>query len=237
MTRDEAIGLFQTYLRRTPQEADIAVHIHKSKESFEAEISACPERTQLLENSLKQAVEDVVLHRMSTLDFRLERGFSGSTSTSYVIDCGAWDGSETLALLKQFPNSMVVVIEPVREMYEKHLLPKLGGNPRVKLLPMAVDGRTGFRKFNVSNKNHFVSSFFDFRTEESGEWGVPLSFDQSYMVPTITLYDVCLMFNIKRIEHIHMDTQGNDLVALKSLGDKIEIVETGMCEASYRLSL
>ena len=160
MTRDEAIGLFQTYLRRTPQEADIAVHIHKSKESFEAEISACPERTQLLENSLKQAVEDVVLHRMSTLDFRLERGFSGSTSTSYVIDCGAWDGSETLALLKQFPNSMVVVIEPVREMYEKHLLPKLGNNSRVKILPMAVDGKTGFRKFNINNKHHFVSSFF-----------------------------------------------------------------------------
>ena len=194
------------------------------------------ERTQLLKNSLRRAVEELVLHRTTSLESRIAKNTSNS-SASYVIDCGAWDGSQTLSMLKQFPNSTFIVIEPVREMYERHLLPKLGNNPRVKILPMAVDGKTGFRKFNISNKHHFVSSFFEFRTAESSEWKYPLKFDQSYTVPTITLYDVCLLFNINRIEHLHMDTQGNDFVALKSLGDKIKLVETGVCEASYRLNL
>ena len=227
MTRNDMIGLFQNHLRRMPQEAEINFHIHKEKKQFENELLTCQEKKSLLASQINQITRDL-MHLYNIGD---------GDQNSHVIDCGAWDGYETLDLLSRFPNSIIVVIEPVREMYEKHLLPRFKDNPRVKVLPMAVDATTGFRKFNVSNKNHFVSSFFEFRTSEAEDWDVPLVFDQSYMVPTITLRDVCLLFNIKKIEHIHMDTQGNDLVALKSLREKIEIVKTGICEASFRLNL
>ena len=51
-------------------------------------------------------------------------------------------------------------------------------------------------------------------------------------VKGITLKKYCKTFGIKRINYLHIDTQGNDLKVLKGLKEYMRVVERGVLEAA-----
>jgi hypothetical protein len=53
----------------------------------------------------------------------------------------------------------------------------------------------------------------------------------------LRLDDVINLLNIKEIDYIHIDAQGNDFRVLQSLGDKISIVKSGVCEVAQKAEL
>lgn len=156
-----------------------------------------------------------------------------------VFDCGANMGYESQEYLNKWPEATLYCIEPCLELYYNYLIKKFANDSRVKLLPIAIDKKNGFRKFNIAGQNDWgCSSLYDF-AEISPLWGERPDFKvtHSYIVPTFTLKTICNIYNIDKIDYLHIDTQGNDFVVLKSLEEKIKILEAGKCEAAYLTDL
>jgi hypothetical protein len=86
--------------------------------------------------------------------------------------------------------------------------------------------------------NKGCSSLNNFNPDINNIWPRPdFNFDESYSVPTITLYDFINLYKIDYIDYLWIDAQGHDFNVLKSLKDKINIVKEGRCEASHNVSL
>lgn len=158
-----------------------------------------------------------------------------------IIECGANNGNDTQWLLEQYQDSIIYAIEPTHELLIKHLWPKFSNNDRVKVIPFAIDIENSFKKFNINQLGHDVggcSSLYEFN-EIDPIWGnrTDFYFTHSYLVPTITLYDLCELYNIQQIDYLWIDTQGNDFNCLLSLKDKINNVISGKCEVGYNTDL
>jgi hypothetical protein len=110
----------------------------------------------------------------------------------------------------------------------------------IRVIPFAVDTETRFKQFNIAgNSDWGCSSLHEFTDDIHQQWPNRPDFTttHSYVVPTISLYDFCELYSINRIDHLHIDAQGNDFNVLKSLGDKISIVQDGVVEAANKVSL
>lgn len=162
-----------------------------------------------------------------------------------IIECGANNGSSTEHLLKMFDGDvMVYIIEPTHELVSKHLYPKFGQNPNVRICQFAVDVENTFKEFKVASLDKGAadwgcSSLHDFSDDIHEKWPnrPDFEFTHKYVVPTMTLYDFCRIYNITEIDYLWIDTQGNDFNVLLSLGDKINIVKSGKCEVAENVEL
>jgi FkbM family methyltransferase len=160
-------------------------------------------------------------------------------SKRIIFDVGANDGKETLERA-QDKNSIIYAFEPTYELLINHLWPMAYENDNIIVLPFAVDIESKFKKFNVAGTGDWgCSSLHTFSDDIKQKWpGRPdFVMTHSYIVPTITLFDFCNIYGIDKIDFIEIDTQGNDFNVLKSLKEKISIVESGVVEASNNVDL
>lgn len=156
-----------------------------------------------------------------------------------ILDIGANDGKETWERASS-NDSIVYAFEPTWELLTKHLWPMAYENPNIRVIPFAVDIENSFKKFNIAGQGDWgCSSLHEFTDDIHTKWpGRPdFKATHSYVVPTITLYDFCNLYNIDTIDFIEIDAQGNDFNVLKSLKDKISIVKEGVVEASENVDL
>jgi FkbM family methyltransferase len=154
-----------------------------------------------------------------------------------VIEVGANLGDDTYNYLTQ--DDMVLYgFEPTYELI-RILNEKFGNDPRVKLIPLAVDIENRFTTFNIAGwQNWGCSSLNEFTDGVSERWnGFNFHYTGKQSVMTIRLDDFCKMYGIEHIDYIHIDAQGSDFNVLKSLGDYIDCVDAGVCEVSYNVPL
>ena len=158
------------------------------------------------------------------------------------IKIGANQGTETKIYAEKYDR--VFAFEPVKKLANK-LWEDFKDYPNVIVIPFAIDLVNDFQNFNVSNAYDWgCSSLFEFSDNLKEDW-IPDSDDYrgdfvhhySYQVPTITLYDFVTLYNIDQIDYLHIDAQGNDLNVLKSLKDKISIIQSGVMECSCKMDL
>jgi FkbM family methyltransferase len=157
-----------------------------------------------------------------------------------VIEVGANSGSNTIELKTNYPETTVYAFEPTHELLTKYLWPLYSNDENVKILPFAVDEKNGFRTFNIAGSSDWgCSSLYNFNENIHNEWLGRTDFNvtHSYIVPTITLFDFCELYDIDEIEYLWIDAQGHDFACLKSLREKILIVKKGKCEASLNVEL
>ena len=62
-------------------------------------------------------------------------------------------------------------------------------------------------------------------------------FGDKYVVPTITLKNFIKLYDINHIDYLWIDAQGHDFNVIKGLGDSINIVKEGRCEAAHNVHL
>lgn len=154
------------------------------------------------------------------------------------IEVGANKGTETKELASD--GSIVYAFEPTYELLIEYLWPLSYENKNIRVLPFAVDSENSFKKFNVAGHWDWgCSSLYEFSDNLNNDWPgrVDFSNTHSYIVPTITLYDFCELYKIENIDFLHIDAQGNDFNVLKSLKDKISIVNEGVIEAANNVEL
>lgn len=154
------------------------------------------------------------------------------------IEVGANTGRDTKILAED--GSIVYAFEPTKELLAQHLYPLSVQNPNIRPLPFAVDIENGFKTFNVAGQSDWgCSSLHEFSDDIHEKWKGRPDFKKthSYVVPTITLYDFCNLYDIVFIDYLHCDSQGNDFNVLLSLKDKIQFVKEGVVEASDKVDL
>lgn len=153
------------------------------------------------------------------------------------IEVGANLGTNTINFIHD--DSIVYCFEPTIELYYQ-LCNKFKRYDNVVILPFAIDIENSFKKFNVAGTYDWgCSSLHNFSSNIHNEWKnrPDFMFTDAYIVPTITLYDFVSLYNISHIDYLWIDAQGNDFNVLKSLKNKISIVQEGRCEASYKIQL
>lgn len=152
------------------------------------------------------------------------------------IEVGSNIGTDTDRFISD--DSIVFCFEPSMEL-AFNLWNRFKSNDNVIVLPFAIDIESSFKRFNISGiANWGCSSLNDFNPNIHSEWpGRDFVFTDSYMVPTISLYDFIAIYQIPFIDYLWIDAQGHDFNVIKSLRDKIEIVKEGRCEASHAVSL
>lgn len=153
------------------------------------------------------------------------------------IEIGSNTGTDTNKFVSN--NSMLYCFEPTMEL-AFNLWQKYKNNDNVIILPFAIDIENSIKKFNIAGTSNWgCSSLNNFAPDIKSKWPnrPDFMFTDSYLVPTITLYDFINLYKIEKIDFLWIDAQGHDFNVIKSLKDKISIVKEGKCEAAYNVSL
>jgi FkbM family methyltransferase len=155
-----------------------------------------------------------------------------------IIEVGANQGQDTVKFLEK-PENIVYSFEPIPELAFK-LWEKHGQNKNFHLITAAIDIENGWKKFNISKRGDWgCSSLHDFAPDLHKVWSRPdFSYD-TFLANTmcIRLDTFMNMFNIQKIDFLHIDAQGNDFNVLKSLGNRIDDVISGVVEVSNKVEL
>jgi FkbM family methyltransferase len=155
-----------------------------------------------------------------------------------VIEIGANDGSSTIGLVEKY-KLPTYAVEPVpRNLIE--LWNKFKDNKQVTIIPTAIDIEFGLRKFNIAGQGDWgCCSLYEFIPNIRSIWVNRDDFvmTDSIEVICITGKQLVEMIKATSIEYLWIDAQGNDFRVLQSFGDKLALVKSGRCEASWSLSL
>ena len=165
-------------------------------------------------------------------------------SENNIFDVGAFDGLDGLILAIKNPNVMVhafeanpnliKVIKTNKNKIEKYK--KIAIN-NYRIINNAVSDKNTNLTFNIA-KNPTVSSLNDFSKNIDITWPgyrkTHCTVVKKIQVKGITLEKYCIDNDIKKINYLHIDTQGSDLKVLKGLKNKLDIVDQGVLEAATK---
>jgi len=163
-------------------------------------------------------------------------------SENNIFDVGAFNGLDGLILALKNPNVMVhafeanpdliKVIKTNKDKIEKYKKIKINN---YKIINNAVSDQNSNLIFNIA-KNPTVSSLKEFSKNIDKTWPgyreTHCTVVKKIEVKGITLEKYCIDNEIKKINFLHIDTQGSDLQVLKGLKSKLDIVEKGALEAA-----
>jgi FkbM family methyltransferase len=155
-----------------------------------------------------------------------------------IVEVGANYGNDT-ARFVQDKNNEVWAFEPTPELVD-HLKDKFKDDKNFYLIDKAVDIEEGKRIFNIAGGGDWgCSSLYEFTEDIHEKWqGRPdFNITHTVEVDTIRLDTFIVNNNIKKIDYLWIDAQGNDFRVLKSLGEKLDIVKEGKCEGSHTVDL
>jgi FkbM family methyltransferase len=152
-----------------------------------------------------------------------------------IFDVGANNG-ETF-INNALNGDCVYAFEPTPQLIEYikgWLYPNKDKLPNYNLIEKAVSLENGKTTFNIAGQGDWgCSSILEFSENLDVTWPGRTDFKvtEKIEVETIRL-DTFIEQNgnIPYISYLHVDTQGNDLAVLKSLGKYIEIVQEGVVE-------
>lgn len=155
-----------------------------------------------------------------------------------IIEVGANNGNDTARWLAEH-GTRVFAFEPTPEL-SLHLKERFKGWEGYYPMPIAVDIENGWKWFNIAGTSDWgCSSIFDFNPNIHKEWeGRPdFRFTDRCRVPAMRLDTFMELYNIGEVDYLWVDAQGNDFRVLQSLGDKINLVKAGKCEAAWTVNL
>jgi FkbM family methyltransferase len=151
-----------------------------------------------------------------------------------IFDIGANMGTSCFHFLDDVSNT-VYAFEPTPYLLENFLYPRQ--SERYKVVPYAVSNFNGEATFNISGQYDWgCSSLSTFSEDLEHTWPGRDDFKvtDQIKVNVIRLDTFIKENNIDRIDFLHCDTQGNDYKVLESLGDYIDILQSGEVEAFYK---
>lgn len=159
-----------------------------------------------------------------------------------IFDVGAFNGLDGLILALTNPKikvhafeanpDLINIIKINKKKIENYKKVKI---KNYKLNNFAVSNKNGFLTFNIA-KNPTVSSLNKFSKNIDRTWPgyrkAHCTVIKKIKVKSITLEKYCINNKIKKINYLHIDTQGSDLKVLNGLRKNISIVHKGVLEAA-----
>lgn len=153
-----------------------------------------------------------------------------------IFDVGANDC--TTFLNEARAGSVVYAFEPVPELISP-FVSNLRDNPcpTFNVVSAAVSDTDGISKFNIAGwHNYGCSSLHEF-SDDLDRSCAPFVATHSILVPTIRMDTFIRSIGVETVDYLHIDTQGNDLKVLKSFGEELHRVVSGVAEVPNRVAL
>ena len=151
------------------------------------------------------------------------------------IEVGSNIGTDTNKFVAD--DAMLYCFEPAMEL-AFDLWKRYKNKDNVIILPFAIDYETTIKKFNIAGTSNWgCSSLNNFTPDIHKKWPnrPDFNFTDSYIVPTISLYDFINIYKITEIDYLWIDAQGHDFNVIKSLKDKLSIVKEGIDKILQKL--
>lgn len=147
---------------------------------------------------------------------------------SLFLDVGANEGLWSKKILQKFKSCKIIAVEPIKNLTYK--------NKKILIINKAVDINRGkLRNFYITREKvtssllkqerSIINKFITFK-DKKGLVHKKSDYDvvKKIKVKTARLDDLIKKFKVKEIHYLKIDTEGNDLNVLKSLGKDINKV-------------
>jgi FkbM family methyltransferase len=152
-----------------------------------------------------------------------------------ILDAGAFDGTDTVAMAKMWPNSTLYAFEPVPQIYG-WLTNNTKSCSNIYCFSVALSNKVGVQKFFLSEdpNNPGINS-------QSGSLLAPkehlnyshIEFKNETIVPIITIDRWAQENNVSRIDMMWLDLQGMELDVLKASPDILSTVRVIYTEVEF----
>lgn len=144
-----------------------------------------------------------------------------------ILDIGSRDLDQSIEFSSVYNDAKIIAFEPNPPQYNI-CLDKSKPYLNIKVEQLAISNTSGTLDFYVTHGNVGASSLLK-------PMNVPFASTQDFTkitVPSVRLGEWLDKNNIDKVDIMWLDTQGVELDALKSMGDKIKQVKFIHCEAS-----
>lgn len=156
------------------------------------------------------------------------------TPTPIIVEAGAFNGADTLAMAKRWPHAAIHAFEPIPQLYRK-----LSNNTHmfsnVFCYQLALSNKDGQALFYVSEhpkKQGVISQAGSLLSPKKRLDYSSIRFPYTINVPTITLDSWVTQHNVSTIDFMWLDIQGHELAVLKAFR-LLEIVKMIYLEVGF----
>jgi len=156
-----------------------------------------------------------------------------------VVEIGANNGDDTSRLL--LGADKMYACEPDPALVNQ-LVSRFGHDPRVTIWPYAIDLEEGEKTLHIMEHERGINSLYPLHPELLNtplqkHWQYQKGMTHSLTVQTLRLDTLIRKHEIPHIDFMWIDAQGNDLIALKSMGELIHILRAGRLECTYKVPI
>jgi 2-O-methyltransferase len=134
-----------------------------------------------------------------------------------IVEAGAFDGTDTVALANQWPAGRIHAFEPLPMPYIQ-LVARVTGKPNIRSYQLALGEKTGISSFFVSTfssgSDALSSSLLE--PKEHVIHHPEIEFKKTIPVATVTLDDWARNHGINEVHFLWLDLQGYELNVLKA---------------------
>ena len=141
-----------------------------------------------------------------------------SSPSPLIIEAGAFDGTDTIAMANKWPHSIIHAFEPVPALY-KTLCNNTEKYSNIFCHQLALSNKNGMALFYVSEKPDkpgIISQAGSLLAPKERLAYSPIRFPYTIMVPTITLDAWAEHYNISSVDFIWLDIQGHEMAVLQA---------------------
>lgn len=131
-----------------------------------------------------------------------------------IIDCGSYDGSDSIELFKIFEEATIYAFEPVNELY-KRLIENTKAYNNISCHPIALADKIGTMDFYISEGGSDASSSLLEPRDHLNDHPDTF-FSNKVSVTTNTLDNWAIENGIKKVDMLWLDMQGFELKMLKA---------------------
>lgn len=153
-----------------------------------------------------------------------------------VVEAGTYDGKDTAQLSALLPSAYIFTFEPVPELFQKSSA-NLSAFPNIKIFNLALSNTTGQATMYLSEKKskpgQVSQSSSLLKPADHLIYAPLIEFNCETIVSTTTLDDWARHNDIKKIDLLKLDIQGNELDVMMASPDIFQSVKAILTEVEF----
>ena len=152
-----------------------------------------------------------------------------------IVEAGAFNGTDSISMAKQWPQGIIHAFEPVPEIFEQ-LRHNTKPYANIHCYPLALSNHDGFASFHVAEKKEKPG-----KASQAGSLLAPnpdfidtkMVFPRTLKVETITLDSWAKKHAINHIDLLWLDMQGKELDVLRTSKKLLPTIKAIYTEVSF----